>query len=80
MQIPCGGLWGIDLIGQNNICNMALDYTINDGGTNDYIYEADNETTGCLEGILQHVKSGMRRKNHEWEELFIQAILMKISA
>jgi len=35
---------GIDLIGQNNICNMALDYTINDGGTNDYIYEADNET------------------------------------
>ncbi|MDY6821594.1 MAG: PilC/PilY family type IV pilus protein [Deferribacterota bacterium] len=52
-----------DLISQNNnLCNMALDYTINDGGTNNYIYEADNETTGCLEGILQDIQ--------EWDDRY----------
>ena len=52
---------GMDLIGQNNnLCNMALNYTINDNGTNDYIYEADDEITGCLEGILQDIQ--------EWPE------------
>ncbi len=48
---------GLSLIGQdNNLCNMALNYTINDNGTNDYIYEADDEAEGCLEGILQDIQ------------------------
>ena len=56
-----GGILPGNLLGNGeNFCNMALNYTINDNGTNDYIYEADNETEGCLEGILQDIQ--------EWPE------------
>ena len=52
-----------DKDGDGKLCNMELYYTKNDtaaeenrNNSSPYTYDADNETQGCLEGILQDIQ------------------------